>query len=128
MTPLPLERRVAIATTPVLACGALAPPIAYLLAGSDGGWFAMAAVVVAAAIVLLSETTVTLFRFEQPLSRLLFTMLCRGGLALAAITSAVVLGGYEPKLVVLVAAPLYASLIVGEVLSVLPTGTAGERT
>ena len=40
-------------------------------------------------------------------------MLIRGGGGLAAVTAGVVAGGAEPKLVVLLALPLYAALLAG---------------
>jgi len=100
--------------------------IAWAAAGTMAARVAMLGVGVAAAIYYGSELTVSLAGVHRPLERLMLGMLIRGGVALTAITLAVMAGGAEPKVVASVALPLYASLVAGEVLVARRLQRSGE--
>lgn len=82
-------------------------------------------------IALASDWLVRLAGIHTPVERLLAAMGVRGASAAAILLVAIKGLQVEPKLAVLVAAPLYLSLIAGEVLVALRlTGAdpAGERS
>ena len=90
-----------------------------LAAGTDSLAIACGGCAVAASIYTLAELAACVLPNDRPLERMLLGMSVRGFGALAAVTLAVAAAGFDTKTVALVAMPLYAALLAGEVASAL---------
>lgn len=117
MTASSLDRRHTLALIPVVGIGVLVAAVAAVFAGPFGAAVAVGAVVIAVALYAFSELLMQLIGLQQPLERLLFPMLIRSGGAMAAILLVVTAGGLEPRLVALIAAPIYLGLVAGDAVS-----------
>ncbi|MEO1497171.1 MAG: hypothetical protein AAFV43_08485 [Planctomycetota bacterium] len=103
--------------TPILAVGVAVAASAALLAGADAAMIAAWGLAIAVGLYVVAEGLSHLLGIDQPLPRMLFTMLVRGGGAMAAVLIAIAGLGLEPKLVSLIALPIYLSLIASEALA-----------
>lgn len=119
MTPLSFQHRLACTIAPVIGVGIVVLFAAGWLIGSTGATVAAVAVLVGLLIAALAEANVALLGLSRPLDRLLFTMLLRGGFSVVAIGTAIVGGGFDAKVVVLVALPIYLALLFGEAAAAL---------
>ncbi|QDT68565.1 hypothetical protein MalM25_14880 [Planctomycetes bacterium MalM25] len=122
------NRPMLLGASPLAAVAAPVVAMAWWLAGSEGLGVAVVGVLAAVVIYFASELFVALTGVAQPLERLMLGMLIRGGGGLAAVTAGVFAAGGEPKLVALVALPLYAALVVGEILTALSLQSAGPHS
>lgn len=116
MTLRTADRRLLISLLPVLGVGVLV-----LVAGAAVGGLSVATVAAVGLattllVFALAESAAWLSGTENPVFRMLLTMGVRAGLAAAAIVLAVKSSGVEPRTIVMVALPLYLSLIAGEVM------------
>lgn len=118
------NRTLLLGVGPLAAVAPLVVALAWWLAGSQGLGVAVVGVLATAALYLASELFVAATGVNGPLERLMLGMLIRGGGGLAAVTAGVVAGGVEPKLVALVALPLYAALVAGEIFAALSLQSA----
>lgn len=104
----------------MLAVAALGVALtATVVRGGEALSVALGGCLVAVAIYAASELATAFLPAGRPLERLLLGMTIRGFGALTAVTLAVAAGGIEGKTVALVALPLYAALLAGEVVSAL---------
>ena len=126
MTPLSFERRLALSLAPVLGIGVFVVALACWLAGQAGVQVAAVGVAAALAIALVSKGSALVIGLVRPIDRMLFTMLIRTFGGLAVVSGAVLAAKADATLVVLVAAPIYLSLVAGEVLSTLADGSATD--
>lgn len=125
MTATRLDRRSFAALIPVLGVGGLVIAVA-AVSSPLGAQVAAAATLVTLALFAAAEGLATLLRIERPLERMLFTMLVRGGGAMLAVLVAITGAGLQPKLVALIALPLYLSLIAGEAIGITQSSGAHE--
>lgn len=128
MKSLASNRTFLLGVGPLAAVALPLVALAWWLAGSQGLGVAVLGVLATAAIYLASELFVAATGVNGPLERLMLGMLVRGGGGLAAVTAGVFAGGAEPKLVALVALPLYAALVAGEILAALNLQSTGLQS
>lgn len=119
MQPHSFQHRLACTLAPVVGVGALVLAVSAWLSGSHGAAIAAVAILVGLLIAALAEINVILLGLKRPLDRMLFTMLLRGGFSVVAIGAAIIGGGLDAKVIVLVALPIYLALLVGEAASAI---------
>lgn len=116
MTSQSLDRHKLLGVAPILVAGAVVLPMAAVLGGSAAAGIAACGVIATFAIFVIAESIAKLSRVERPVERMLLTMGVRGLLAAAALIAGVATSGAEPKVIALVALPLYLSLLAGEAI------------
>src|SRR5690349_11207874 len=117
MTTTALDRYTLLGVAPILVAGAVVLPVAAIFGGPTAAVIAACGVCATFAIYVIAESVAKFSRIERPLERMLLTMGVRGMLAATAVLAAMVIDGIEPKVVALVAVPLYLSLIAGEAIT-----------
>ncbi len=122
------NRPMLLGVSPLAAVAAPLVALAWWLAGSEGLGVDVLGLLATVVIYFASELFVALTGVARPLERLMLGMMIRGGGGLAAVAAAVFAGGAEPKLVALVALPLYAALLAGEILAALSLQSAGLQS
>lgn len=133
MTTKALDRNTLLGVAPILVAGAVVLPAAAIFGGPTAAVVAACGVCATFAIFVVAESVAKLARIQRPLERMLLTMGVRGMLAAIAVLAGIAVDGIEPKVVALVAVPLYLSLVAGEAIAATtmaqpmlrPTG--GER-
>lgn len=119
------NRPMLLGVSPLAAVAAPLVALAWWLAGSEGLGVAVLGLLTTVVIYFASELFVAATGVTRPLERLMLGMLVRGGGGLAAVAAGVFAGGAEPKLVALVALPLYGALVAGEILAALRLQATG---
>jgi len=117
MTTTAFDRYTLLGVAPILVAGAVVLPVAAIFGGPTAAVIAACGVCATFAIYVVAESVAKFSRIERPLERMLLTMGVRGMLAATAVLAAMAIDGIEPKVVALVAVPLYLSLITGEAIS-----------
>lgn len=117
MTTNSIDRNTLLGVAPILVAGAVVLPAAAIFGGPSSAVIAACGVCATFAIYVVAESVAKFSRIERPLERMLLTMGVRGMLAVTAVLAAMAIEGIEPKVVALVAVPLYLSLIAGEAIS-----------
>jgi hypothetical protein len=133
MTTKAFDRNTLLGVAPILVAGAVVLPVAAIFGGPTAAVVAACGVCTTFAIFVIAESVAKFSRIQRPLERMLLTMAVRGMLAASAVLAGMAIDGIEPKIVALVAVPLYLSLVAGEAIAATtlaqpmlrPTG--GER-
>ena len=126
-------RRLVTPIATVTAVGLVVALAAWLMAGHEGLRLALTGLGTTYVIAVVSEFAAAAALVEQPVFRMLMTMLTRA-FGAALVIGVAAASGIEPKLLVLVATPLYLSLIAGEAYDALrelkpeETGPTPEQT
>lgn len=121
MTITAFDRYTLLGVAPILVAGAVVLSVAAIFGGPTAAVVAACGVGATFAIFLFAESVVRFSRIDRPLERMLLAMGVRGMLAAIAVLAAMAIDGIEPKVVALVAVPLYLSLITGEAISATMT-------
>jgi hypothetical protein len=128
MTTTSFDRYTLLGVAPILVAGAVVLPTAAIFGGPTAAVVAACGVCATFAIYVVAESVAKFSRIERPLERMLLTMGVRGMLAATAVLAAMAIDGIEPKVVALVAVPLYLSLITGEAISATITSATKSST
>ena len=117
MTTKSLDRNTLLGVAPILVAGAVVLPTAAIFGGPMAAVVAACGVCATFAIFVIAESVAKFSRIQRPLERMLLTMAVRGMLAAVAVLAGMAIDGIEPKIVALVAVPLYLSLVAGEAIA-----------
>ncbi|TWT48850.1 hypothetical protein [Botrimarina hoheduenensis] len=118
-----LDRRYALPLIPLVGIGAVVIVVAAWLGGVEATRMAVAGVLIAVGLHGAAEALAAALAWLTgglgSLERMLFTMLVRATGAMMVVLIAIAGLGLEPKLVALIALPIYLSLIAGEAIGAM---------